>query len=42
MCVKIKNVGCVPPACGRQASAPLKGVIGDPALQVVKNEIRSY
>jgi hypothetical protein len=32
-----KNVGCVPLPTGRQANAPFKGVIGDPALQLFSN-----
>jgi len=38
MCVKIKNLGGVPPACGGQANAAFKGVIGDPALRIGKNQ----
>ena len=34
----MKNLGGVPPACGGPANAAFKGVIGDPALRIGKNQ----
>jgi len=36
--MSLKHVGCVPPACGRQANAPFKGLIGDQALHNFKKQ----
>jgi hypothetical protein len=38
MCVKMKNLGGVLPACGGHVNVAFKGVIGDPPLPIAKNQ----